>query len=208
MVPELFETFTNDVTGKTVTGFQLIDRESSWAYPNYFKIKFILNIKDQSYENEVELTHLPLNEGYFGANTGFINKVDVNKSLDLGPFFVTVTNAGSYKGIEVKEMLFGDKQQKNLKEFFRINFEIKFKSVSDVVYKINEVYIMDEKNNLYLSELSSSDLDSIFDSDFDYILFEEIPSETSKIKLVMNISIIQTDFSETHYQDEIEFSLN
>jgi len=97
--------------------------------------------------------------------------------------------------------------KKTLKNF-RINFEIKFKSVSDVVYKINEVYIMDEKNNLYLSELSSSDLDSIFDSDFDYILFEEIPSETSKIKLVMNISIIQTDFSETHYQDEIEFSLN
>jgi len=216
LTPNSFETFTNDVSGETVTGFKLVEigdrlRPESYAYVNYptsYSVKFILTIKDQSYENEVELSHLPLNEGYFDAKTGFINEVDVNKSLDLGPFFVIVNNAGSYKGIDVVNMPMGSEQRETLDEFFRINFETKFKSASDVVYKINEVYIMDEKNNLYLSKLSASDLDSVFDSDFGYVLFEEIPSETSKIKLVMNISIIQTDFSETHYQDEIEFSLN
>ncbi len=160
---------------------------------------FNLTIQNESYENEVELEEFPYNEGYFGEKTGFVSTALVNKVLDLGPFFVTVNEVGPYMGKNTDD---------EITEFFKMNLNTRFKSASDVVYKLNEVYVMDEKNNLYLMDPTSRhDPNSIFEGDFGYILFEKIPSETSTIKLFMKVSEIETDVSEKHYEDEIEFSI-
>ena len=207
LVIDTFSDYTNDISGETVTGFK-------WIFPTakikttfagsissnlHPVMKLIVIAQDESYENEIELRHLPINEGFFGEDTGFIHNVEVNKALDLGPFFVTVEDAGQYIGINDNGLL---------QYYFRINFTAQFKSTSEVQYILNEVYIVDEKNNLYLTELDVSELGSVFDGDIGYVLFEKIPPETSSIKLVMDLSVIQTDLSETHYQDEVEFSLN
>ena len=200
LVIDSFSDYTNDISGETVNGFKWIFPIAKMkSQPLEPVMKLTVITSNESYENEIELQFLPINEGFFGADTGFIDNVEVNKVLDLGPFFVTVKDAGRYIGIGDDNML---------EDYFRINFIAQFKSTSEVQYKLNEVYIMDEKNNLYLTELDVSELGSVFDGDIGYVLFEEIPPEISSLKLVMDLSVIQTDLSETHYEDEVEFSLN
>ena len=129
----------------------------------------------------------------------------MDKILDVGPFFVTIKEVGQYMGTEDHKP----------KEFFRANLITKFKTVSDVKFKLNEIYIMDQNNKLYSLDASSvADLQNIFTGkSYDYqggngyVLFEKIPSDISKIKLVLKLSVIKTDLSEILYEDKAEISL-
>jgi len=115
VVPDSFSEITNDVSGKTVIGFNWGINFGKVAQPLSVESLYneglgtmILTFTDstQSYENEIQLSHLPMNEGFGLADTGFIDNFEVNKVLDVGPFFVTVKNVGRYIGEDATK---GDK---------------------------------------------------------------------------------------------------
>jgi len=217
VVPDSFSELTNDVSGKTVLGYNWNINFGKIAQPlsaeslyNNGLGTMVLTFRDstQSYENEIQLSHLPINEGFGLANTGFIDNFEVNKVLDVGPFFVTVKNVGRYVGEDATK---GDQ----LKEFFKVNLNTKFKFVEGVTFILDEIYIMDKNNALYSSDARSIDnLKNVFlgesyeyEGGNGYVLFEEIPSDVTEIKLVLKITRIEGDVSDTHYEDEIEISL-
>jgi len=162
----------------------------------------------QVYENEIQLSHLPINEGYFGEKTGFIENTVVDKALDVGPFYVRVKDVGRYFGEDAEK---GDAQ----KEYFRVNLNTKFKYIEGVTFILDEIFIMDEKNRLYSSDESSiENFVNVFlgesyeyEGGNGYILFEEIPPDVSDITLTLKITKVEGDVSDTHYEDEIEISL-
>lgn len=217
VVPDSFSEITNDVSGKTVMGYNWIINFGKIGQPlseealyNEGLGTMILTFRDstQSYENEIQLSHLPINEGFGLADTGFIDNFEVNKVLDVGPFFITVKNVGRYIGEDATK---GDK----LKEFFKVNLNTKFKFVEGVTFTLDEIYIMDKNNVLYSSDARSIDnLKNVFlgesyeyEGGNGYVLFEEIPSDVTQIKLVLKITRVEGDVSDTHFEDEIEISL-
>jgi len=212
-----FEPYTNDISGKTIEGFTLLVRltaikdldihDSRSASESIATMKLTVTTPNQTFENEFPITHLPINEGYQGEDTGFITNFDVNKSLDIGPFFITIKDAGRYMGV-------GDDGK--IQEFFRANLSTKNKQISDVNFFIDEMYITDGKGNLYSPEPSSfTDLVNVFlGESFEYeggighIMFEKIPTDSKQLTMVMKITTVAVDLSETQFVDEIEFSLN
>ena len=206
IVSNSFEDFTNIMTSKKVTGFEFnIPTGKIKTNSGLGTMKVIFTDSTQSYENEISLSHTPINEGFFNAKTGFINNIKVDKILDVGPFFVTVKDAGQYMG---------EKDNKP-KEFFRVNLTTKFKIASDVNFKLTEIYIMDQNDKMYsLDGTSISDLENVFmgksyeyQGGNGYVLFEKIPSDTSKIKLILKLTVVNIDLSETPYHDDLEISL-
>jgi len=217
VVPDSFSEITNEVSSKTVKGFNWnIDfgkvakplSEESLYNEGLGTMKITFTDSTQSYENEIQLSHLPINEGFGLADTGFIDNFEVNKILDVGPFYITVKNVGRYIGEDVTK---GDK----LKEFFKVNLNTKFKFVEGVTFILDEIYIMDKNNVLYSSDARSIDnLKNVFlgksyeyEGGNGYVLFEEIPSDVTQIKLVLKITRVEGDVSDTHFEDEIEISL-
>jgi len=216
ITPQIFEDYGNEVGGESATGFKWIIRNSKFKTSInedkiYFNglgtMKLIFKDSETTYENEILLDHLPINEGFFNAKTGFIDNFEVNKVLDVGPFFVTVKDVGRYMGTESETTA--------SKEFFKVNLNTKFKFIEGVTFNLDEMYIIDEKNNFYSSDYSSvENLKNVFLSESyeyeggnGYVLFEKIPSDVSNIKLTLKITRIEGDVSDTHYEDEIEISL-
>ncbi len=118
-----FEDFKNEISGETTKAFQWTIPTVRLSYGDYLSgfnglgtMKIIFKDGDQTYENEVEVNYLPLNEAYFNEDTGFIDNFEVNKILDVGPFFVTVANVGRYMGEDISK---GDAP----KEFFKVNLK-------------------------------------------------------------------------------------
>ena len=223
LVPKSFKEYTNDVSGERVRGMEwgmtLDELKSGGAYPDIvidrvqgdvmyrdhhrdaskITLKTTLTIKDESFENEVELRHLPIHEGFFNKDTGFVDVDPINKPLDLGPFYVTAMEGGTYMA---------DNKDERLAEFYRINLKTQFQSVSGAYYKINEIFLVDGENNRYLEDPDSAiNSNRILKGDFSYVLFEEIPRDASELKLTIRVSEVETDVSEKHYEDTIEFSL-
>ncbi len=217
VTPKNFEPFTNDISDKKASGFQwvipfgkvlgFLSEES--LYNNGLGM-MIISYDDsvQVYENEIKLSHLPINEGYFGEKTGFIENTVVDKALDVGPFYVRVQDVGRYFGEDAEK---GDAQ----KEYFRVNLNTKFKYIEGVTFILDEIFIMDEKNRLYSSDESSiENFVNVFlgesyeyEGGNGYILFEEIPPDVSDITLTLKITKVEGDVSDTHYEDQIEISL-
>jgi len=217
VVEDSFSEITNDVSGKTVMGYNWIIDFGKISQPLSMESLYyeglgtmILTFTDstQSYENEIQLSHLPINEGFGLEDTGFIDNFEVNKVLDVGPFFVTVKNVGRYLGEDATK---GDM----LKEYFKVNLHTKFKFVEGVTFLLDEIYIMDKNNVLYSSDARSIDnLKNVFLGESyeyqggnGYVLFEEIPSDVTQIKLVLKITRVEGDVSDTHFEDEVEISL-
>ena len=93
-------------------------------------------------------------------------------------------------------------------QYFRVNLETQYKQVSNVILTIDEMYILDDKNNLYSPEEDSfDDLKKAFLIDNGYVLFEDIPSSASKITVYLKITVIELDDSDTVYQDNAEITL-
>jgi len=212
-----FESYTNDISGNKAYGFgwtiQFGKVKSSLSEESLYNDglgTMIISYKEsgQLYENEIQLSHLPINEGYFNEKTGFIDNFVIDKALDVGPFYVRVKDVGRYFGEDAEK---GDAQ----KEYFRINLNTKFKYIEGVKFILDEIFIMDEKNRLYSSdETSIENFVNVFmgqsyeyEGGNGYILFEEIPSDVSDIKLTLKITKVEGDVSDTHYEDEIEISL-
>lgn len=218
VVADSFEEYTNDISGKEAYAFQytiqfgkLTARDiSEENLYNYGLGTIIISFEEsgQLYENEYRLSHLPINEGYFREKTGFIENFEVDKVLDVGPFFITVRDVGRYIGEDPEK---DDKPT----EYFRINLNTKFKYVEGVTFKLDEIFIMDEKNRLYSSNKNSIDnfINVFMGSSYEYeggngyILFEELPSDVFDIRLILKITRVEGDVSDTHYENKIEISL-
>jgi len=223
IVADNFQEFTNKISGETVNGFNYIIQsgkiksylsEQSFAQESLYSVglgKMEISLVDgsgQFYENEILLPHLPIDEGFFDEDTGFIDNFQVNKVLDIGPFFITVKDVGRYIGEDYR---IGNE----FKEFFKVNLSAKFKYVEGVTYTLDEIYLTDENNVLYSSDrLSIDNFKNIFSSkSYEYeggngfVLFEEVPSDVSEIKFVLKITRVEGDVSDTHFEDEIEISL-
>jgi len=217
ITPQIFEDYGNEIAGTSATGFKwmisgghikgpLVDAKSLY-FNGLGTMKLIFEDIDTSYTNEILLDHLPFNEGFFNAKTGFLDNFEVNKVLDVGPFFVTVKDVGRYMGTESDSTA--------SKEFFKVNLNTKFKFVEGVTFRLDEMYIIDNKNNFYSSDSSSiENLRSVFLSESyeyqggnGYVLFEKIPSDVSDLKLTLKITRVEGDVSDTNYEDEIEISL-
>lgn len=212
-----FQNFKNKVTGKTTYGFQwnipsgkvggVISKESLY-YNGLGTLKITLQETGQSYESTIKLSHLPINEGYFNKDTGFLDNFKVNQFLDVGPFYITVNDVGRYMGEDVKK---GTAPE----EFFRVNLNTKFKFVEGVTFTLDEIFMKDKNNNLYTSDETSLEnyKNTFFGKSYKYeggngyVLFEKIPSDVSNIKLTLKITRVESDVSDTHYEDEIEIPL-
>lgn len=213
-----YEDFKNNIAGKSTSGFQWnipsgkvsggLYKES--LYNNGLGTLIItLQETGQSYESKFKLSHLPINEGYFNKDTGFLDNFKVNQGLDVGPFYITVSDVGRYIGEDVKK---GNAP----KEFFRVNLNTKFKFVEEVTFKLDEIFIKDKNNNLYTTDEISLEnyKNTFFGKSYEYeggngyVLFEKIPSDVSNIKLTIKITRIEGDVSDTHYEDEIEIPLS
>jgi len=212
---ENFEDFKNEISGETTKAFQWTIPTSRLSYSDYLTgfnglgtMKIIFKEKDQTYENEVEVNYLPLNEAYFNEDTGFIDNFEVNKILDVGPFFVTVANVGRYMGEDISK---GDAP----KEFFKVNLKSKVKYIEGVTYILDEMYMLDNKNNIYSSDDTTTEmLHSIFEGEtvydigrYGYVIFEKVPSDITDLKLILKITRVEGDVSNTHYEGEIDISL-
>ncbi len=210
-----FEDYTNEISGETTKAFRWVIPVTRLSYSDYLTgfnglgtMKIIFKEKDQTYENEVEVNYLPLNEGYLNEDTGFIDNFEVNKILDVGPFFVTVAEVGRYMGEDISK---GDAP----KEFFKVNLKSKVKYIEGVTYILDEMYMLDNKNNIYSSDDSTSGmLVSLFSGKVDYdvgrygyVIFEKVPSDITDLKLVLKITRVEGDVSNTHFEDEIDISL-
>jgi len=212
---QIFEGYTNKLSGETKSGFNWIISfaqikggisEDAMYNNGLGTMKITLVTSEQSYVNEIMLDHLPFNEGYFNADTGFIKNIEVNGILDVGPFYVTVNDVGQYMGKDSDD---------KLKEYFRVNLNTQFKYVEGVTFQLDEIYIMDQNNRLYPSDSQSiENFKNVFLGESyeykggnGYILFEKIPTDVSKINLVLKITRVESDLSDTHYEDELEISL-
>ena len=199
---DFIDQYSNKIAPNTDHPDIVVDRMKGNIVDLYYTeitLKMILTIRDEVFENEIELRHLPIHEGFFNKDTGFVDMTTINQSLDLGPFHITALEGGSYKDDNVVE---------RVTEFYRINLKTQFKSSSDVSYIINEIFIIDEKNNLYLVDPESKiDSNDILEGKFSHVLFENIPQDATTAKLTIRISEVETDISEKHYEDTIEFSL-
>jgi len=212
---QIFEGYTNKLSGETKSGFNWIISfaqikggisEDAMYNNGLGTMKITLVTSEQSYVSEIMLDHLPFNEGYFNADTGFIKNIEVNGILDVGPFYVTVNDVGQYMGKDSDD---------KLKEYFRVNLNTQFKYVEGVTFQLDEIYIMDQNNRLYSSDSQSiENFKNVFlgksyeyKGGNGYILFEKIPTDVSKINLVLKITRVESDLSDTHYEDELEISL-
>jgi len=218
LVADNFSEVTNKVTGETVKGFKFIIyngqikkhlSEQSFTEESLYNNGLgTIKISLGGFENEILLSHLPINEGFFNEDTGFVDNFQVNKILDVGPFFITVKDVGRY-------MVEDDRAGKGFRELFKVNLNTKFKYVEGVTFILDEIYLTDKNNVLYSSDERSIDnYKNVFlgesyeyEGGNGYILFEEIPSDISEIKLVLKITRVEGDVSDTHYEDEIEISL-
>ena len=217
VTPKHFQPYTNDISNKKSSGFQwtipMLKVQGSQTEESLYNnglgtMILSYDASGQVYENEIQLSHLPINEGYFGEKTGFIENTVVDKALDVGPFYVRVQDVGRYFGEDAEK---GDAQ----KEYFRINLNTKFKYIEGVTFILDEIFIIDEKKRLYPSDESSiENFVNVFmgesyeyEGGNGYILFEKIPSDVSDIKLTLKITKVEGDVSNTHYEDEIEISL-
>jgi len=217
VVTDNFESYTNDISGNKAYGFEWLihfDKVKASLFEeslyNDGLGTMIISYEEsgQLYENEIQLSHLPINEGYFNEKTGFIDHFVIDKVLDVGPFYVRVKDVGRYFGEDIEK---GDAQ----KEYFKINLNTKFKYIEGVTFILDEIFIVDEKNRLYSSdETSIENFVNVFmgqsyeyEGGNGYILFQEIPSDVSDIKLTLKITRVEGDVSDTHYEDEIEISL-
>ena len=206
---DVFQEKTNDVSGETITAIQYNIgkgkfRDTNWSlgwYQGYEDIYVQLIFTDTAkttQTNYFSLSHLPLNEGYFGEDTGFVKTYETNGVLNVGPFFIKISQVGPYMsdfdGLD--------------DQYFRVNLETQYKQVSNVIFTIDEMYILDDKNNLYSPEEDSfDDLKKAFLIDNGYVLFEDIPSSASKITVYLKITVIELDDSDTVYQDNAEITL-
>jgi len=101
------------------------------------------------------------------------------------------------------------------KEFFKVNLKSKVKYIEGVTYILDEMYMLDKKNNIYSSDGSTSDmLDSIFSGEttydigrYGYVIFEKVPSDITDLKLVLKLTRVEGDVSNTHYEGEVDISL-
>lgn len=215
IVNDNFRDYKNEISGKTTKAFEWTIPSSKLGYGSYISgfnglgtMKIIFVENGQTYKNEVKINHLPLNEGYFNEDTGFIEKFNMNKVLDVGPFFVTVEEVGRYMGEDVQK---GNAQ----KEFFKVNLKSKVKYIEGVTYILDEMYMLDNKNNIYSSDDSTSSmLESLFSGKtsydvgrYGYVLFEKVPSDVSDLKLVLKLTRVEGDVSNTHYEGEVDLSL-
>ena len=212
-----FTDFTNDVSGKDAMGFKYVIQKGKIKQSivqddlhanGLGTMVLTLTIKGEKYSNSILLDHLPINEGYFNEKTGFTKKIDVDQSLKIGNFFVSVKDAGHYIGEDLND-------GKKLKNYFRINLNTKSTEVSGVTFTLDEAYLEDTQGNVYVSDPISIDnyVNSFLGTSFEYeggngyLLFEEIPIDTSQLKFTIKISRIQMDESQTQFSDEINFSL-
>ena len=201
--------YTNDISGESVKGikytigtgkFKQTNWENGW-YQGYEDLEVKLTFEDASktiHSNEMKLTHLPLNEGYFSEKTGFIKFYETNEILNVGPFFIKVVGVGPYMA----------KIDGETDEYFRVNLETQYKQVSPVTFTIDEMYILDDKNNFIETEEESFDeLRKAIIIDNGYILFKDMTSDPSEINIFLKITVIELDESDTPYEDSAVITL-
>jgi len=118
--------------------------------------------------------------------------------LNVGPFFIKVVGVGPYLAtIDGKT-----------KEYFRVNLETQYKQASDVHFTIDEIYIMDDKNNFVETEERSLDeLSKAIIIDNGYVLFDKLTSDPSEIRLFLKITVFEQDASDTPYEDKAVITL-
>ncbi len=77
------------------------------------------------------------------------------------------------------------------------------------------MYMLDNKNNIYSSDDSTTEmLHSIFEGEtiydigrYGYVIFEKVPSDITDLKLILKITRVEGDVSNTHYEGEVDISL-
>jgi len=118
--------------------------------------------------------------------------------LNIGPFFIKVVGVGPYIAIIDGET----------DEYFRVNLETQYKQASDVNFTIDEIYILDDKNNFIETEEESFDeLSKAILIDNGYILFKDITSDPSEINIFLKITVKELDESDTSYEDKAVITL-
>jgi len=216
LVGDSFSPYANNISGEDTIAFKYAiqkGKAQQVMYQDYLYSyglgTLVLSItkNDQVFSNEILLDHLPIEEGYFNEKTGFVKKVDVDKTLKVGNFFVKVMEAGHYVGEDKDD---NDK----LKDYFRVNLKTKSSQVEGVTFTLDEAYLEDTKGNVYVSDPTSINnyVNSFLGTSFEYeggngyLLFEEIPLDTSQLTFTLKISRVEIDNSQTQFTDEIEIS--
>lgn len=206
---DVFKEHTNDVSGETITAikysidtgkFRATDWQTGW-YHGYDDVKAKVIFDDSiglSQTNQLLISHFPINEGFFSEDTGFVKNYETSEILNLGPFFIKIPNVGPYMAtVDGKT-----------DEYFRVNWYTQHKQVSDIQFTIDEMYILDDQNNLYSPiDQNLSELKKVFSIDYGYVLFEEIPADPSKITIFLKITVIEQDSTDTPYEDSAEITL-
>ena len=217
VVPNSFSSFTNDISNKDTTGMKIRIEKGKISTPIFEDTLYAnglgtmilsLTIMDKVFTNEILLDHLPIGEGFFREDTGFIKKYDVDQTLKISNFFVTVRDVGHYIGEDLDD-------NKKLKNYFRVNFNTKSTDVSGFTFTLDEAYMEDLYGNVYVSDPISIDnyVNSFLGESFEYeggngyLFFEEIPLDTTELKFTLKISRIDMDDSQTQFEDEITFLL-
>ncbi len=218
LVSNSFSTLTNEISDEEVIGFKFLIQKGKIKVPiikddlyanGLGTLILSLTIKDKVYSSETLLDHLPIGEGFFNKDTGFIKKYDVDQSLKISNFFVKVRDVGYYIGEDLAD-------NKKLKNYFKMNLNTKSSDVSGFTFTLDEAYLEDSQGNVYVSDPISIDnyVNSFLGESFEYeggngfLLFEEIPFDTSELKFTVKISRIDMDGSQTQFEDEMQFSLN
>ncbi len=209
LTADVFKEYTNDISGETITGIQYtIDtgkfKQPNWEkgwYQGYEDVEVKLTFEDTTktlHTNQILLSHLPLNEGFFSEDTGFVKFYETNEILNVGPFFIKIVGVGPY----ITEI------DGKTDEYFRVNLETQYKQVSDVIFTIDEMYILDDKNNFIETEVESFDeLKKAILVDNGYILFKDMTSNPSELTIFLKITVIELDESDTPYEDNAVITL-
>lgn len=205
LVTESFSEFTNKISGESTNGVRFVVSGQFSGDANWYdgeekikvQIKFVDSMKN-SHTNERVFSHLPLNEGYgMGQKTGFIKKYEPKETLNVGPYLIKIVNMGPYLA----------REDGFTNEYFRVDIETQSKQVSNVVYSIDELYIQDDKNNLYSPAVSFKELKNAFLVENGHILFEKLKGTPSEITIALKITVMELDESDTAYQDAAKISL-
>jgi len=155
-------------------------------------------------ENKISISNLPF-AGQSGSLAAGFNAIKVDKILEVGPFWVTVEQVGSY----TYEKYYGQTE-----EAFRVDVSIVNKRSTSVEFRIDETNIIGDDGKLYsVDTMTTWDLEELIPPEITrsgYILYEPIPYGVNKITLVLQVVVIE-DIGLTDnykYHDELEISLN
>ena len=157
-----------------------------------------------NYKNSIPYENLPFDYApKQSIDNSFPNYIEVNENLVVGPFLVKVNKVGHFQ-----KQTFGQQE-----ELFRVDLSVENNRGTPVKFVIDDVIIMDQNLKLYSANVESMEFleelilpEGIREGS---IMFENVPSYLSKIKLFLSVEVLEDiNLTDSYkYNDIIEISL-